>query len=95
MVMDLSARIRAINKMNGHETPAPQPIEPPVEPEPVTQEEAEMTWADAQREEPEVTLADLKKSIDELKEVIAAQADDLKKINKHVNATQKLLKKGK
>lgn len=99
MPINLSDRIRAINRMNSVETknPAPSAPEEALEQEHIEalKEEVEPIWEEAKKKQEEVTLEDVYSVVKELKDVIDAQANEIKKINKHVNMTQKMLKKGK
>ena len=99
MPMDLSERIRAINRMHGAEpkesvTPTPEDA---LEQEHIAtlKEEVEPIWEEAAKTQNEVTLEKVYTAVQELKEAIEAQAGEIKKINKHVNMTQKMLKKDK
>lgn len=119
-VIDLSERIRSINRMNSVKSASPQDRHP----EDIWEEkEAELvelakkveTPADEtaytmktgyddyeQCDKPKLKVdrpvwemvEELKKEIVEMREAFNRQAEELKKINKHVNATQKMLKKG-
>lgn len=101
MVMDLSSRIKLINKQNEYLNSQPKETD---EQEQLGEDNllaaVEETWANQQAiEEKEtsdkqVTLADIYKEAQEIKAMISDHNDLLSKINKHINATQKMLKKG-
>lgn len=97
MPTSLTERIRSINRMNGATPIREEENEERLEQSMV--EAVEQSWEEAKAEpqatinEP-VTLEMLYLEIQALKQTIAQQADELKKINKHINATQKMLKKG-
>lgn len=102
--MDLSARIKMINKTNGV-TVEPQPITHSVEalseqskkdteafsPNPTE----ELTPQPTNEEVPNDVLSEILERLDSLTKAVESQATELKKINKHINATQKELKKKK
>ena len=91
MPMDLTSLTRSINKING--TPRP---EKPVEPEPVTQEAAEKIWAEEaekQKPAPTASLAEVCAKLEALEKAVREMTESLALVNKHVNATQKMLKK--
>lgn len=102
MVMDLSERIRSINKTNGVEVkPQPPKRQRAQQQKPSIQvakrdlSVAEMEAALNRARNPENPIDEILERLDRLTEAIEAQAVELKKINKHVNATQKELKKAK
>lgn len=97
MVTSLTDRIRSINRMNN--THKDEEIEEKMEQSLVeTVEEVEQSWEKAKEEEKKevktgVTLDMLYLEVQALTETIAQQTEEIKKINKHINATQKMLKK--
>lgn len=95
MPTSLTERIRSINRMNGVER---KEEEREKQTEQRMVEAVEQSWEDAKAEEKkvntEVTIEMLYLEIQALTEVVEKQAEELKKINKHINATQKMLKKG-
>ena len=62
-------------------------------------EEVEKSWEEAKAEEQTkeefapITLEQVYLELQALTDAVSNQADELKKINKHINATQKMLKK--
>lgn len=87
MPMDLSAVTRSINKING--SPDFKPAE-----KQFSLEETEQVWEKKKKEKaPSGDYADLCAKIDELKKAIDEMSQSLTLINRHVNATQKMLKK--
>jgi len=100
MPTNLSALTRSINRING--TPRsekkPAPAEPvATEPEPVPQEEAEQVWAEEKEKlaTPKGDYADLCDRLTALEDAVKEMTQSLALVNKHVNATQKMLKKVK
>lgn len=93
MPMNLSAVTRSINKMNG--TPHLEKKPEPVEPEPVPQEEAEQVWAEEKEKlaTPKGDYSDLCERISALEQAVSEMVQNMALVNKHVNATQKMLKK--
>lgn len=95
MPTSLTERIRSINRMNGVER---KEEEREKQTEQRMVEAVEQSWEDAKAEEKkvntEVTIEMLYLEIQALTEAVEKQAEELKKINKHINATQKMLKKG-
>lgn len=95
MPISLIERVQSINRMNNAEREENK--EQKVEQSMV--EAVEQSWENAKAEEKkevhtEVTIEMLYLEIQALTEVVEKQAEELKKINKHINATQKMLKKG-
>ena len=94
MTTSLTERIRAINRINhavkeeDKEEATEQSLVAAVE----------QSWEEAQAEEekikPVVTLEMVYLELQALTDAVSQQAEELKKINKHINATQKMLKKG-
>lgn len=95
MPTSLTERIRSINRMNGVER---KEEEREKQTEQRMVEAVEQSWEDAKAEEKkvntEVTIEMLYLEVQALTEAVEKQAEELKKINKHINATQKMLKKG-
>lgn len=95
MPTSLTERIRSINRMNGVER---KEEEREKQTEQRMVEAVEQSWEDAKAEEKkvntEVTIEMLYLEIQALTEAVEKQAEELKKINKHINATQKMLKNG-
>lgn len=101
--IDLSARIQAINRMNGAEhrsTPKKAKKEVSFVPDPKKvwkTDDIEGIWETAQEEnyidKSGATLDQIYKELQALTDAVSEQAAELKKINKHINATQKMLKK--
>lgn len=91
--MNLSAITRSINRTNGVTIAEKKPE--PVEPEPVPQEEAEQVWAEEKEKlaTPKGDFADLCERISALEQAVSEMTQSMALINKHVNATQKMLKK--
>lgn len=94
MTTSLTERIRAINRIN-HATKEEDKEE-------ATEQSlvaaVEQSWEEAQAEEeqekPIITLETVYLELQALTDAVSQQAEELKKINKHINATQKMLKKG-
>lgn len=99
MPIDLSSRIQMINRTNQMENFSPISQEEPLSvttTEAIWEETKESPVSESISEPVEtITLEDLAKKIDALVEVVNENTAMLAKINKHVNATQKMLKKGK
>lgn len=100
--IDLSARIQAINRMNGVEhKPTPKKAKKEViapDPKKVWKaDDIEGIWETAKEEnyidKSGVTLDQVYQELRALTDAVSEQAAELKKINKHINATQKMLKK--
>lgn len=100
--IDLSARIQAINRMNGteHKATPKKAKKEVIAPDPKKvwkTDDIEGIWETAQEEnyidKSGATLDQIYQELRALTDAVSEQAAELKKINKHINATQKMLKK--
>ena len=97
--IDLSARIQAINRMNGVEhKPTKKTSKLKKEPkENSATNPVEAIWDEARANstfsKEIVTLEQVYSELQALTTAVSEQTAELKKINKHINSTQKMLKK--
>lgn len=99
MVVNLSDRIKMINRSThltqDTQASAPAPVDEQKKDIRRTRPVSDEELAEVLLQPEPATIDDILAQLKKLTEAIEAQSLDIKKINKHVNATQKELKKAK
>lgn len=102
MPMDLGAITRSLNKANGAKRPVqprmddPAGVTPMMEEErTISQEVADKVWEEEKEKiaAPKGDFAELCERIKALEDAVVDMAQKMELVNKHINATQKMLKK--